>query len=1137
MTDNLFENNLYTNKEEREALLEDKTKVMNALVLNFLGFLSLYKLSDARGAIKNYNAQEGKVRLRAISHTNNDVTVAIKLAFDARVLPMSAVNQMTRLLALIKQRQVKGKDLDDARVRAILEASRLKSNRPSPRVMAIVDDFLSGAINLDMVAGRVWQVSKLPGIQELVLEFRDIYRKGQYASLAKKAEEAHKSGSGVEAPFVATPAPAPAPAPVAAPVAPPAAAPGAPSVAPSNKQQKNSTKDLITKAVALAPKKSTPKKAAPAVKAAAVADDVEVPNQPALNSANVDDLINDYLAASVFKSEWDEKFEAVVQNKAALEKLADIIGSDRGLWSSFETAISRVMDGQEPRYITNKNIVPFYEVYGSKKRTHSPPSGKGMLSYSYGDKSREAVKAWFDASLKSTPDILLGFLKGQGYALPFRNNPVFTEVAYEIKKSGLLGEGDELIENLKKIVYTNSHEDDKDRNLEALRILIGDIETAKVLYDDPELPGGRTISGFIGVIYPELLASQTKEIVDWFNNLDEGEIEITSKHGSEWGKKIKVSKDDLMMIALMEGEHPEGFPGGSFSIYKVKDDDLTPEMIEVIRSAFENTKFTVMDRYGITMKFPSEVVSDLYIERIRKEAMDPSVSVFQKVDLLKYVYDGVHKYKEFEDIVGGMLRDPQTADAVFDDLTEYADLYDEKFYMLVSLLNKETKDNISDPKNEVRLTRKVLEKAQERVAKYGDRLSESEHRSIEYVATKLGDFLVPLAIEGDVEFVNETLNSIETPSHKKSIMKNLVESAVMSRHADAINEGHPIKPLTPIEPTRIPQMLRFNNVYLPGFDVQDGDTYETALGRANEIELNIPEVSATEEELAETEIERMTFELDKYRAGKHGDIALEIKKVFRVEIKEQVEGTASFERRKPGTEILNNAFHGTGSQAASFILRYGFTVPPATDGSVVGRMLGDGVYIADTTDKAAQYITDSGYGRGLGNQGYLFNMKAFLGEKGEDYESAGVDDKMTISPEWCVKHGNEQLLIRRAYLVELVKSDTLDSIRKKYGTMNESKIQTFSEMLTEETNKKTGRVTFSFIKGLVPVDYGKFVDYTEFDPSRFGSHVSLENGQNGPTVVFQTKDPNDYETFVFEFAQDLFSNTEATRKFFKLLKG
>lgn len=114
-------------------------------------------------------------------------------------------------------------------------------------------------------------------------------------------------------------------------------------------------------------------------------------------------------------------------------------------------------------------------------------------------------------------------------------------------------------------------------------------------------------------------------------------------------------------------------------------------------------------------------------------------------------------------------------------------------------------------------------------------------------------------------------------------------------------------------------------------------------------------------------------------------------------------------------------YHGTGSMATSLILGHSgeFKIVKAK----VGRMLGDGIYLADKSSKSAQYIGDAGYSRS-GISGSLMVVEASLGNtlhrrtsSGYNYDSvfAGKTDGL-LNNEWCV-HDTHAVIPR--YLVQM----------------------------------------------------------------------------------------------------------------------
>lgn len=114
-------------------------------------------------------------------------------------------------------------------------------------------------------------------------------------------------------------------------------------------------------------------------------------------------------------------------------------------------------------------------------------------------------------------------------------------------------------------------------------------------------------------------------------------------------------------------------------------------------------------------------------------------------------------------------------------------------------------------------------------------------------------------------------------------------------------------------------------------------------------------------------------------------------------------------------------YHGTGSMATSLILGHSgeFKIVKAK----VGRMLGDGIYLADKSSKSAQYIGDAGYSRS-GISGSLMVVEASLGDtshrrtsQGYNYDTvfAGKTDGL-LNNEWCV-HDTHAVIPR--YLVQM----------------------------------------------------------------------------------------------------------------------
>lgn len=188
---------------------------MDALCFSLLGFLGCFKLGDSRAALKTYDQTEGQLRLSAIGDSNHDVSLSLKLADEAGIIPNSGAQNVTKLLYKIKSRQIKGKDLDDQQLRDLIKTLKIASHSGDTMVNAVVKEFEDGSLTIGQTAAKLFQLSKLPKFKALSGEFRTLVQKGQYTELFNKAgatvPAATKISNNTSA-KVAAPAPSPAPA-------------------------------------------------------------------------------------------------------------------------------------------------------------------------------------------------------------------------------------------------------------------------------------------------------------------------------------------------------------------------------------------------------------------------------------------------------------------------------------------------------------------------------------------------------------------------------------------------------------------------------------------------------------------------------------------------------------------------------------------------------------------------------------------------------------------------------------------------------------------------------------------------------------------------------------------------------------
>lgn len=306
----------------------------------------------------------------------------------------------------------------------------------------------------------------------------------------------------------------------------------------------------------------------------------------------------------------------------------------------------------------------------------------------------------------------------------------------------------------------------------------------------------------------------------------------------------------------------------------------------------------------------------------------------------------------------------------------------------------------------------------------------------------------------------------------------------------------PIKPYEGMSIDRLREVMAYNNIQFPILPRRQGESYSSFHERVKEnaVKAKTHELYAEEVKITEAEKKRLTVEFESRNSHKHGTY-FEVLRAFNVNIPIQASEWVDFANEKAGKEnkVMSPVYHGTGSIGASMILRYGFAVVESTDKSVVGRMLGDGIYFSDVVDKVAQYIGDIGYSRGIGTKGYIFEMDAQLGEQWTDHQSAGVPNatyqKDVVSPEWAVFKPNGQLRIRRAYEVQLISKNDMMSIQQK----------ALSESFTDSIRGKE-TANYVFMDGMIPITADRMERFDRL--SRVGRGIIDVSGR-GPIVVIK----------------------------------
>ncbi len=216
MKSHLNENSLYTNQAEKDALIADKEKVVGAFVFSFLGILGLTRLAADKAALKAYKADDGKLRISSITDDNKDLSLVIKLAVEAKALPLPVANEMTKLLVLLKTKAISGYTIDESIIRGYLEKMKIETHKTDTRIWKIVKEYIDGNYGIEYLAKELYLLSKIQDFKALSGEFSELIKKANLAPDLLKLKPVH---IGATKPATAPVAPV---APTATPAVPPA---------------------------------------------------------------------------------------------------------------------------------------------------------------------------------------------------------------------------------------------------------------------------------------------------------------------------------------------------------------------------------------------------------------------------------------------------------------------------------------------------------------------------------------------------------------------------------------------------------------------------------------------------------------------------------------------------------------------------------------------------------------------------------------------------------------------------------------------------------------------------------------------------------------------------------------------------
>lgn len=171
------------------------------------------------------------------------------------------------------------------------------------------------------------------------------------------------------------------------------------------------------------------------------------------------------------------------------------------------------------------------------------------------------------------------------------------------------------------------------------------------------------------------------------------------------------------------------------------------------------------------------------------------------------------------------------------------------------------------------------------------------------------------------------------------------------------------------------------------------------------------------------EYDEIVKNLSKDFDTKHGIKSYKVKGVYRVD--EMPNMDEHFNKVKQERGNVRTLYHGTGSFATGAIVGKSgeFKIVKAK----VGRMLGNGIYLADKTSKSMLYVSDAGYSK-KGVQGTMMVCEAVLGKTTDNpYSNWSSSDTIEaihgkgrwsnlVNSEWCVR---DPKAVRPRYLVHV----------------------------------------------------------------------------------------------------------------------
>lgn len=400
--------------------------------------------------------------------------------------------------------------------------------------------------------------------------------------------------------------------------------------------------------------------------------------------------------------------------------------------------------------------------------------------------------------------------------------------------------------------------------------------------------------------------------------------------------------------------------------------------------------------------------------------------------------------------------------------------------------------------------------------------------------------------------LNDSIAALDDKT-QRHVYRELVREKAFGLMAHELYHGDSlVKPLKALTNEEIRGVMKYNDISFNVPAMSKKLSFAENVNAKAE-KLQVEDQSIDQIQTSDEDLKRMSAHFDTFCNRKHGDIAVKFKRAFNVNLKSQQENYTKFLGEFAASNMDANVkvpmFHGCGTVAASMILRYGFKIIKmdrnAKGGvAMAGRALGDGIYFTNVLDKASLYVGDKGYNRGghPGAKGYMFEMSCALGIPKKHTVGASTGSKYDIrrdfiSPEWCARN-LEQIVIHKAYEVEIITRGDMERIKKEVKAMSETNesevVKDFKKFISESMDYKfrnQNATTFVFYDGMLPTEDGKVVAADKANLS-LPKNAVMDWTKHGPSIIFYGGETT--QAYDVEYIGD-FANTSAGAHFYHLM--